>query len=291
MLAARYLLRLRRAAMRVLGDPAAAEDVAQDALLRAWMRAATYDRKQASVATWLHRIAVNAAIDRVRAARPDHRDPRRPARPGRPRRRSPSPAGSASQLLAEAIASLPARQRTAITLTYGEGWSGQDAARRARASRPARSKACCTAAASWCAPTWRRATHERGSTVAAGWSGCCGPAGPTWPPGRRRSGAAALALLRRNAGRAAGLADALAGEDAPEPDPRRPVRGCSAACAAASAPLPPLMRGMRWSALLACVAAGLYLGAGDRPTPDAATDLFTSAQTVSLRRSRSVIDQ
>ena len=127
-LAGRYVLRLRRAAMRVLSDPAAAEDAAQDALLRAWMRSSTYDRKQASVSTWLHRIAVNAAIDRVRAIRPTTEVPESLLDPtmaadmvlaGRER----------SQILADAIASLPARQRTALTLTYEEGWSGQDAAR------------------------------------------------------------------------------------------------------------------------------------------------------------------
>jgi len=126
-LAVRYAPRLRRAAQRVLGD-GAAEDVAQDALLRAWTRAATYDPRQASVSTWLHRIAVNAAIDRVRALRPttDVSD------------ELPDQAALADQilarqerhhLLAAAIATLPARQRTAIALTYGAGWSGQDAAR------------------------------------------------------------------------------------------------------------------------------------------------------------------
>ncbi|HYZ61176.1 MAG TPA: sigma-70 family RNA polymerase sigma factor [Acetobacteraceae bacterium] len=128
LLAGRYMLRLRRSALRVLGDPAAAEDAAQDTLLRAWMRAASYDPKQASVSTWLHRIAVNAAIDRVRATRPTIDVPETlldPAIPadlaiaGQQRR----------QILAEAIASLPDRQRQAITLTYEEGWSGQEAAR------------------------------------------------------------------------------------------------------------------------------------------------------------------
>ncbi|MGI4792807.1 MAG: sigma factor-like helix-turn-helix DNA-binding protein, partial [Janthinobacterium lividum] len=33
-----------------------------------------------------------------------------------------------SKILAEAIASLPMRQRTALTLTYEQGWSGQQAA-------------------------------------------------------------------------------------------------------------------------------------------------------------------
>ena len=127
-LAARYMLRLRRAALRVLSEPAAAEDVAQDALLRAWMRAATYDRTQASVATWLHRIAVNAAIDRVRAAKPTAEVPDSlldPAEPADAR----LVRTERTMILAEAIASLPSRQRTALTLTYQEGWSGQDAAR------------------------------------------------------------------------------------------------------------------------------------------------------------------
>jgi len=126
-LAARYLLRLRRAALRVLGDPAAAEDVAQDALLRAWTRAGSYDPQQAAVSTWLHRIAVNAAIDRLRAVRPAGAMPEDLA--------DPSPAADAALilrerdgLLARAIATLPDRQREAIALTYGEGWSGQDAA-------------------------------------------------------------------------------------------------------------------------------------------------------------------
>lgn len=127
-LAERYLLRLRRAALRVLGDPAAAEDVAQDALLRAWTRAASYDQRQASVSTWLHRITVNAAIDRLRAVRPSGAMPEELA--------DPAPAAEAALimqerngLLARAIATLPDRQREAIALTYEQGWSGQDAAR------------------------------------------------------------------------------------------------------------------------------------------------------------------
>ena len=126
-LAERYGLRLRRAAMRVLDDPAAAEDVAQETLLRAWTRAASYRPEQAGVGTWLHRIAVNAAIDRIRATRPtaelseelpDTGMGAELALAGRQR----------NQVLAQAIAALPDRQRTAITLTYGQGWSGARAA-------------------------------------------------------------------------------------------------------------------------------------------------------------------
>ncbi len=127
-LAGRYMLRLRRAALRVLSDPAAAEDAAQDALLRAWMRAATYDRTQASVSTWLHRIAVNASIDRLRASRPTVDVPDTLLDPGESAEQSLA-GRERSQILAEAIASLPSRQRKALTLTYEEGWSGQEAAR------------------------------------------------------------------------------------------------------------------------------------------------------------------
>ena len=126
-LASRYLLRLRGAALRVLGDPAAAEDVAQDALLRAWTRARSYDPAQAAVSTWLHRIAVNAAIDRVRAARPSVAVPEN-LQDNAPAADTLLATQQRSRMLAQAIASLPDRQRTAVTLTYAHGWSGQEAA-------------------------------------------------------------------------------------------------------------------------------------------------------------------
>ena len=126
-LAVRYAPRLRRAALRVVPDGGAADDVAQDALLRAWTRAATYNPGQASVSTWLHRIAVNAAIDRVRALRPTTEIPDNLPDA------TPSPeqtlaTGDRLRLLAAALATLPVRQREAIALTYGQGRSGLDAA-------------------------------------------------------------------------------------------------------------------------------------------------------------------
>lgn len=132
-LAGRYLLRLRRAAARILGDDAAAEDVAQDALLRAWTRAASYRPEAASVATWLHRIAVNAAIDRIRAAKPSAALPEDLADLA-PTADAVLAGRQRGQLLAAAIRSLPPRQRTAVALTYGQGWSGQKAADALRVS-------------------------------------------------------------------------------------------------------------------------------------------------------------
>jgi len=59
-----------RAAYLVLGDAAAAEDVAQEALLAAVRNLDRFDRRR-PFGPWLHRIAVNRAIDhsRARAAR------------------------------------------------------------------------------------------------------------------------------------------------------------------------------------------------------------------------------
>lgn len=56
-------------ALSVTHDPALADDVAQEAFLRAWRSAATYDGLRGSVSAWLLTITRNAAIDAVRARR------------------------------------------------------------------------------------------------------------------------------------------------------------------------------------------------------------------------------
>jgi RNA polymerase sigma-70 factor (ECF subfamily) len=135
LLVGRHGERALRVALRVLGDAAEAEEVAQEALLRAWGAAASFDPDRARFTTWLHRIVLNLAIDRTRrqaaaplssaaaaeaalAALPD------PA-PG------PEAAAAAAEeraALAAALARLPARQRAAIALAYEDGLSGADAA-------------------------------------------------------------------------------------------------------------------------------------------------------------------
>ena len=54
-------------ALTVIGDPATAEDVAQQAFERAWRHAQVYDSRRGSVRAWLTTIAHNLAIDVIRA--------------------------------------------------------------------------------------------------------------------------------------------------------------------------------------------------------------------------------
>ncbi len=117
-----------RVATRLLQDAAAAEDVVQEAMVRAWGQAGKYDPRRGRFTTWLYRIVVNLCIDQRRRGRteplPEDFDPADPA------------AGVQENLeadegrlaLAQALAALPVRQRAAMTLVYDEGLSGAEAA-------------------------------------------------------------------------------------------------------------------------------------------------------------------
>lgn len=65
----RFQHRMYGAALAVIGDPGMAEDVAQEAFVRAWRHAAVYDATRGPVLPWLLRITRNLAIDRMRAER------------------------------------------------------------------------------------------------------------------------------------------------------------------------------------------------------------------------------
>jgi RNA polymerase sigma factor (sigma-70 family) len=63
----RFQSRVYGLALAITHDRAAAEEVAQDAYVRAWRYAASYDPRRGSVSTWLLRITRNVALDHVRA--------------------------------------------------------------------------------------------------------------------------------------------------------------------------------------------------------------------------------
>jgi RNA polymerase sigma-70 factor (ECF subfamily) len=65
---ARHRDRLWAVALRTTGHPEDAADALQDALISAYRRAGSF-RGDAAVTTWLHRVVVNACLDRMRAAK------------------------------------------------------------------------------------------------------------------------------------------------------------------------------------------------------------------------------
>ncbi len=126
LLVARHGERALRLALRVLGGPTEAEEVAQEAFLRAWRAAARFDPDRARFSTWLHRIALNLAIDRARR--------RGTAPPALDLAEDlPDPAAGPDASLDAAAeraapAELPPRQRAAVALAYEAGPSGAEAA-------------------------------------------------------------------------------------------------------------------------------------------------------------------
>ncbi len=122
-------------AVRLLGDAAEAEDVAQEAMLRLWRVAPEWRAGEAKVTTWLYRVTANLCIDRQR----------RTARPGpggalaldrvpepadtRPGAEAALQETARAEALQAALATLPPRQRQAVVLRHIEGLGNAEIAR------------------------------------------------------------------------------------------------------------------------------------------------------------------
>ncbi|RYP83789.1 RNA polymerase sigma factor SigM [Nocardioides guangzhouensis] len=135
----RHRDRLWAVALRTMGNPEDAADGLQDGMIAAFRRAASF-RGDAAVTTWLHRVVVNACLDRIRAARvraadalPDDLD----AYTGRGTLGTAAPdpgpddtalAAERRRLVLDALAALPAEQRAALVLVDMEGYGVAEAA-------------------------------------------------------------------------------------------------------------------------------------------------------------------
>jgi RNA polymerase sigma-70 factor, ECF subfamily len=121
----RHRDRLWAVALRTMSDREEAADALQDALISAFRNAASY-RGEAAVTTWLHRVVVNACLDRIR---------RRQARPSVPlgdteyASRGDDHARTEARLdVHAALGRLPAPQRAAIVLVDLQDLSVAEAA-------------------------------------------------------------------------------------------------------------------------------------------------------------------
>src|SRR5882757_7349915 len=124
----RHRDRLWAVALRTMRDPDEAADALQDALVSAFRAAGSF-RAESAVTTWLHRIVVNACLDRIRRrkARPTVALPEEG--PGEPvERRDDISARDTAIVIENAMAELPIEQRAAITLVDLQGYSVADSA-------------------------------------------------------------------------------------------------------------------------------------------------------------------
>jgi RNA polymerase sigma-70 factor (ECF subfamily) len=119
----RHRDRLWAVALRTLRDPEEAADALQDALISAHRAAGSF-RAESAVTTWLHRIVVNACLDRIRRrqARPTVALPEEgPGEPADVRDRIAE--RDTAMAVEVALGLLPLEQRTAIMLVDIEGYS------------------------------------------------------------------------------------------------------------------------------------------------------------------------
>ena len=109
---------LRRFLLSLCGDPAEADDIAQDALMNAYVASASF-RGAARFSTWLFRIAYNCFIDRMRGRRLQTAPLDTPAA-----RAVPGPEAADGRFrhedLHRAIGMLPDKERAALLLFYME---------------------------------------------------------------------------------------------------------------------------------------------------------------------------
>ncbi len=127
-LAARKLPRLLALAGRMLGEATEAEDVAQEAMIRAWKQAPLWRPGAARFDTWLHRVTLNLCYDRLRRRRETPTD-----QPPEQIDEGPAPdrgleARDVGRRVAAAMQGLPDRQREAVALCHYQELTNIEAA-------------------------------------------------------------------------------------------------------------------------------------------------------------------
>lgn len=129
----RYSPMLMALAVRVLRDPAEAEEILQEAFLQAWRQAKRYDPARSSVVTWLVLLTRSRAIDRLRSRRVTERTVT--AVRDEPTTDHTSPTGVRDVLLQERrtrlrqeLARLPEAQREVLELAFFRGLTQREIA-------------------------------------------------------------------------------------------------------------------------------------------------------------------
>jgi RNA polymerase sigma-70 factor (ECF subfamily) len=113
-------------------DAAQSEELTQDVMVAVWRKAGSFDRRQASAATWIFRIARNRRIDVFRQERRASLDARDPVFQPAPET-APDEAAQASQRevrVRRAMEDLPPQQRELVRAAFYEDRSHREIADR-----------------------------------------------------------------------------------------------------------------------------------------------------------------
>jgi RNA polymerase sigma-70 factor (ECF subfamily) len=124
----RHVGRMLRLAQSILGSAAEADEVAQDALLRVWRHAARWDGSRGQPGTWVHTIVTRLCVDRLRQRRHAPIEAADDVADASPSVLETLSSHQEALALRSALASLPERQRVALSLFYHEELGGAAAA-------------------------------------------------------------------------------------------------------------------------------------------------------------------
>ena len=111
----------------MVGDRQSAEDLAQEAFLRVFQAAGRY-RPTAAFRTYLYRIVVRACLDHLRKKRPQLGPDLAQVTEPTLSVEQQTELGERADLVQQAVACLPPKQRSAVVLRYYEGLSSAEIA-------------------------------------------------------------------------------------------------------------------------------------------------------------------
>lgn len=121
-------------ALRILGDPEAAEEVVLDVFWSVWQHAGTFTPERGRFTTWLYAMIRNRAIDQLRRRRarplqaPEIEPESREAAAADPAVETLAEREELAQAIREAMATLPESQRRVLELAYFHGWTHREIA-------------------------------------------------------------------------------------------------------------------------------------------------------------------
>jgi RNA polymerase sigma-70 factor, ECF subfamily len=124
----RHLPRMVGLARRMLGDAAEAEDVAQEVFLRVWKHASGWKPGAAKFETWMHRVAINLCLDRLRRVGRSAGDVSPEAVDSRASATRALDDRQRRERVRDALQRLPERQRAALVLCYYQDRTNIEAA-------------------------------------------------------------------------------------------------------------------------------------------------------------------